>query len=44
MKASTVYCFSILFIVLVGVAKPAQTQNYAIGADVSFLGQAEHGV
>jgi len=42
MKACGVCLVSILFTVQVALTNSAQSQDYAIGADVSFLGQVEH--
>jgi arabinogalactan endo-1,4-beta-galactosidase len=42
MKARNVACVFILGVLLAAMVRPARTQDYAIGADVSFLAQAEH--
>jgi arabinogalactan endo-1,4-beta-galactosidase len=42
MQACGVCLVSILFTVQVALTNSAQSQDYAIGADVSFLGQVEH--
>jgi len=42
MKACGVCLVSILFTVQVALTNSAQSQDYAIGADVSYLGQVEH--